>query len=168
MFPPLDRKEAEKYIARVDEWVGHFHKGDGDETISAQVYEIPMKLPEEKTATENLGHEFFVAIAEYDQAKAEHSDHDDALHLRIHYNAARCVQIVVDKARILGLLQPNENVRRKFAECAEKKVELEKQLQQAHRRITNLENLVRLLGGDPNSASDTFSGDIERGGSSHE
>jgi len=167
MFPRVDRKEAEKFIARVDEWVGHFHKGDGDETISAQAYETPMKSPHEDTET-NLGHEFFVAIAEYDVAKAEHSDHDIPLHLRIHFDKARCVQIVVDKARILGLLQPNQNMGRKFADCTEKKTELEKRLQQAHRRIADLENLVRLLGGDPNSASNTFSGDVKGAANSDE
>ena len=164
MFGPIDRKEAERYIASVDEWVRLFH--NGDETIAAQAYQIPMKSPEEKTATDTLGHEFFVAISEYDRAKVEHSNHDDLIELRYLYNTAHCVQIVVDKARALGLLQVNENIPRKFADCTEKKVELEKKLSQTHRKITQLENLVRLLGGDPNTASNTFSGDVEAGGDS--
>lgn len=86
-----------------------------------------------------------------------HSNHDNPLH----HDNARCVQIMVDKARILGLLQPNQSIGRKFADCTGKKIELEKRLQQAHRRIVDLENLVRLLGGDPNSASNTFSGDVK-------
>lgn len=167
MINPLERKEAERYIARVDEWVQHFHKGDGDETLSEQAYESLWKTPNENTET-SLGSEFFRAIHEYDQAKAEHSNHDEPLRLRIHYDAARLVQICLDRARIFGLLQPNESVGRKFADCIQKKNELEKQLQQAHQRIVELENFVRLIGGDPSKASDTFTGDVKKGGAFHE
>jgi len=155
---PIDRKAAERYLARVDDWVGRFHSGE--ETLLEEAYEVEMKLPHEKTATDNLGHAFFLAVGEYDRAKVNHPNHENPIELRIVYNAALCVQTVVDKARTMKLLQPNDMVR-KFADCTEKSVELEKRLQQAHRRIADLENLVRLLGGDPDSASNTFSGDVK-------
>jgi hypothetical protein len=69
---------------------------------------------------------------------------------------------LLDKARIHGLIRDSESARHKLKDCEENKAEIEKKLAKAAHRITQLESLVRLYGGDPNV---TLSGDVHEGGS---
>lgn len=67
------------------------------------------------------------------------------------------------KARMHGLVRESESARHKLKDCEENKAEIEKKLAKASHRITQLENLVRLLHGDPNADPSTLSGDVHEG-----
>jgi hypothetical protein len=75
---------------------------------------------------------------------------------------------LLDMANARRLIQPSEDKIRKLAECEQKKTVTEKQLHEAHQRIVELENLVRLLGGDPTPRRDTLTGSVGEGGDSNE
>jgi hypothetical protein len=166
MFEPMDRKEVERYILRVAEWVQRFHKGQ--ETLVERAYQIQMQSITDKTAPiERLGHELDVAVLDFDNAQVEKLDHNDPAALTYLFKTAQCVQLTVDRARAHKVLEVNDTEER-ISDCTQENIELHKQLREARRRISDLESLVRLHGGDPDRELNTFTDDLGRGDDRHE
>jgi hypothetical protein len=60
-----------------------------------------------------------------------------------------------------GVLDNRERLRGQLKDCAAKRTDLEMRLAEAHDKITNLKNYMKLRGIDPDAADKTFTGRTE-------
>jgi hypothetical protein len=76
------------------------------------------------------------------------------------FNAVLACDKLIINAKALGMIPPDADIVRKLAECDKKRADLESRLNLASRRISNLENLLRLHGIQV-PRPDTLEGDVE-------
>ena len=72
----------------------------------------------------------------------------------------------IDMAYSYDLIEEGESLSKKFEECSETNVKLQKELRNAQLENERLRKLVRLLGGNPDKTDDSLSSDVMEGGDS--
>lgn len=141
----LDRKEVEKIIARVDDFIERLR--DMDLVTTPQGQRLTIKYPNEKEE-KTFGFELEHAIIVYEQFKVMYTNLDDPQQLKIRFSSANACQILIDKALLWGAFQESEGVARKLRECTQKVGELERELAVLSENYEGLRRLLAQQTGD--------------------
>jgi len=136
-LPHVDRKEAEKAIAGVEDFIKRYRDMDLEPTPQGQRMGITYRSGNRR----NLLNDLMIAIAKYEDTKAEYPNLSDPMQLTAQFLSARACQILLDKAMIGNAFRPSEGMLRKHRECEEKVVQLQRELAIVSARYEGLRRL---------------------------
>jgi len=139
-------------------------------------YEVVKGLHEDALKEPELTPDDAIKQAEMMATKEKEIGHIAAELLKQSSDAHGGISRIMPSFRFLGLLDmvnarklilPSKDKLRELAECLEEKTDSLRQLNDAKQRIARLETMIRVLGRNPDEAN-SYTGDVQEGGESHE